>query len=83
MLLLNDNIVFVGRLSNIMLQNVQVMIICHVKVLFFTIYIKFFSLLCKNMQIFIDKILQMNIICIFTHKWMILLTKKGLLKNYY
>lgn len=82
MLLLNDNIVFVGRLSNIMLQNVQVMIIVMLKC-FFTIYIKFFSLLCKNMQIFIDKILQMNIICIFTHKWMILLTKKGLLKNYY
>lgn len=38
MLLLNDNIVFVGRLSNIMLQNVQVMIICHVKVLFYNIY---------------------------------------------
>lgn len=50
---------------------------------FFTIYIKFFSLLCKNMQIFINKILYVNIICIFTHKWMILLTKKGLLKNYY
>ena len=33
------------------------------------------------MQIFINKILYVNIICIFTHKWMIFLTKKSPLKN--
>lgn len=35
------------------------------------------------MQIFINKILYVNIICIFMHKWMIFLTKKSPLKNYY
>lgn len=47
MLLLNDNIVFVGRLSNIMLQNVQVMIICYFKVLFLQYILNFLACYAK------------------------------------